>query len=153
MTGPAWSDLLIEGLPPDVVGRCLWPWQTILSGRVALACMSRFGFSFLVRPRGEVEVLDVFTGLISLAAPSYDVFRASVNDASWRQRYLFPELVMRLHSSGKVAAASQCYALAPHPALGGSNPAKGESVDPRFVTIIDAPVWQSICAQSLGHRA
>ena len=31
----------------------------------------------------------------------------------------------------------QCYALAPHPAIGGPNPANGERVDPRLVKYMD----------------
>jgi hypothetical protein len=63
--------------------------------------------------------------------------------------YLLSELVYRLHEAGKVPGPGQCYALAPHPALGGPNPMLDEAIDLRFVMIMDIGVWESLCAQAV----
>lgn len=95
-------------------------------------------------------MLDVLTGQVERVADSYEVFMREVNEQWWRETYLFSELVYQLHEAGKAPGPGQCYALAPHPALGGPNPANGDAIDPRFVMVSDVLVWQSICAQSLG---
>jgi hypothetical protein len=102
-------------------------------GRVGPAFASKFGFLFLRRPEGQVEMLDVFTGQLTQ-----------------QEVYLLSEVVYQLHQAGKVPGPGQCYALCPHPALGSPNPANGEAIDPRFVMVMDMPVWQSLCAQALG---
>jgi hypothetical protein len=144
-----WADLLIDDISPDDFERWLLPWSPVLGGRVAPAFMSKFGTWFLRRPEGHVEMLDVFTGEVSRVADTYDGFVAQVNDRSWQEVYLLSELVFRLHQGGKVAGPGQCYVLAPHPALGGPNPLAGDSVDTRFVMIMDIGVWQHLCVQSV----
>jgi hypothetical protein len=146
----SWPDLLIEDITPDQFRDWLAPWAGIVFGRVAPAFINKFGFWFLRRPEGHVEMLDVFTGQLHRAANSYEDFIQEVNQQSWQEVHLLSELVLRLHDAGKVPGPGQCYALCPHPALGGRNPAKGEAVDPRFVIIVDVGIWQSLCAQSLG---
>lgn len=112
--------------------------------------MSKFGIWFLRRPEGEFEMLDVFTGQLHPIADRYNDFIQEVNEPWWQEVYLLSELIFQLHEAGKVPGPSQCYALAPHPALGGPNPMNGAAVDPNLVMVMDVPVWQSICAQSLG---
>jgi len=146
----AWPDLLIDDITPDQFRNWLSPWTGIVTGSVAPAFMSKFGFWFLRRPEGYVELLDVFTGELQRAADNYEAFVREVNEPWWQEVYLFSELVYQLHEAGKVPRRGQCYALCPHPALGGRNPANGETVDPRFVMVMDVVVWQSLCAQSLG---
>ena len=143
------SDLLIDDLTPDECRDWLAPWSAVVTGRVAPAFVSRFGHWFLRRPEGHVEMLDVFTGRLDRAADDFAAFSREVNEAWWQEVYLLPELVYRLHAARKVPGPGQCYALAPHPALGGPNPANGAAVDVRFVQVMDVPVWQAICAQAL----
>lgn len=95
-------------------------------------------------------MLNAFTGRLERVAPDYEQFAREVNEIWWQELYLFSELVFQLHEVGKVAGPGQCYALAPHPVWGGPNPANGDAVDPRFVTVVDVEVWLCICAQSLG---
>ena len=95
-------------------------------------------------------MLDVFTGDLQLVAETYDDFVEKVNTQLWQEVYLFSELVVQLHEAGKVPGPGQCYALCPHPALGGPNPGNREIVDPKFVMVMDIAVWQSLCAHSLG---
>ena len=68
----------------------------------------------------------------------------------WQEVYLLSELVYQLHQEAKIPGPGQCYALCPHPALGGPNPANGDAVDPKYVMVMDVTVWESLCAQSLG---
>jgi hypothetical protein len=150
MSRLAWADLLIEDISPDQFRDWLAPWDGIVVGRVAPAFLSRFGFWFLRRPEGQVEMLDVFTGQLHRAAETYEEFVREVNEQWWQEVYLLSELVLQLHEARKVPGPDQCYALCPHPALGGPNPANGEIVDPRFVLVMDVAVWQAVCAQALG---
>jgi hypothetical protein len=144
-----WADLLIEDITPDDFQRWLGEWAGFISGPVAPAFLSKFGSWFLRRPEGHVEMLDVFTGAVERMADTYQEFVAQVNEQWWQEAYLLSELVYRLHQAGKVPGPGQCYALAPHPALGGPNPMLDEAVDLRFVMVMDMSVWQSLCEQAV----
>jgi hypothetical protein len=150
MSRLTWADLLIDDIAPDQFRDWIEPWAGVVGGTVAPAFLSKFGFWFLRRPAGAVEMLDVFTGQLQPVADSYEAFVREVNEQWWQEVYLLSELVVQLHEAGKVPGPGQCYALAPHPALGGPNPANGEAVDLRFVQVMDVVVWQSLCAQFLG---
>ena len=150
MTQLQWADLIIDEIPADQFQNWLSPWYNVVDGPVAPAFLTKFGSWFLRRPQGHVEMLDVLNGTITHASTTYDDFVREVNEPWWQEIFLHSELVLQLHHSGKIPGPGQCYALAPHPAFGGPNPMNGDEVDPRFVTIMDVPVWQSICAQALG---
>jgi hypothetical protein len=150
MSRLTWDDLLVQEITPDQFRDWLSPWTGFVTGRVAPAFMSKFGLWFLRRPEGRVEMLDVLTGQMEQMADNYDDFMREVNEQWWHETYLFSKLVYELHQVGKVPGHGQCYALAPHPGLGGANPANGDVIDPKFVQVMDVVVWQSICAQSLG---
>jgi hypothetical protein len=111
--------------------------------------LTKFGSWFLRRPEGHVEMLDVLTGTIGKVADTHEEFVRLVNEPVWQEAYLLSELVNELHQHGTVPGPGRCYALAPHPALGGPNPANGEWVDPRFVMLMDIGLWQTVCAQAL----
>jgi len=145
-----WADLIIEDITPEQFHQWLGPRAGRIGGRVAPAFMSKFGTWFLRRPEGHVGMLDVFTGAVHRMADRYEDFVAEVNQQWWQEVYLLPELVLRLHEAGKVPGPGQCYGLAPHPARGGPNPSNGDTIDPRFVMLLDVAVWQAICAQSVG---
>ena len=141
-----WGDLLIQDITADQFRDWLSPWTGVVTGRVAPAFMSKFGFWFLRRPEGHVEMLDVFTGRLEPIADSYEDFIREVNEQWWQETYLFSESVFEFHQAEKIPGPGQCYALAPHPALGGPNPSVGDAIDPKFVSVADVSVWQSICA-------
>jgi len=149
MTRLTWDDLLVQDITPEQFRDWIAPWSGLVTGQVAPAFLSKFGFWFLRRPEGHVEVLDVFRGELDRVAESYDDFVREVNQVWWQEVYLLSKLVLELHQAGKVPGPGQCYALAPHPALGGPNPHGDTPVDPRFVLVTDILVWQSICAQSI----
>jgi hypothetical protein len=148
-----WSDLLIEPKDETDLRECIRPWQWLVGGQVAPLFFNRFGCSFLLRPEGHVEMLDVFSGEVERVAASHQQFVASVNEPAWQEVYLLSKQVHLLHEQGKIARANECYAIAPHPALGGPNPFLGESLSPARVIVMDCRVWQSICSQALGHEA
>ena len=150
MSRLTWADLLIDDITPDQFRDWIAPWTRVVGGTVAPAFLSKFGVWFLRRPAGAVEMLDVFSGHMQQVADDYEAFVREVNEQWWQEVYLLSELVYQLHEAGKVPGPGQCYALAPHPALGGPNPANGEAVDPQFVQVMDVVVWQSLCAQFLG---
>jgi Domain of unknown function (DUF1851) len=149
MTKLAWDDLLIEVIEPREWMKWFGLWSWAINGRVAPAFLNKFGSLFLRRADGQVEMLDVFSGTVAHLADRYEDFVTLVNQQEWQQTYLLSESVNSLHEAGKVPGPGQCYALAPHPALGGPNPANGDRLDPRFVLIMDIGVWQSLCVQSL----
>lgn len=150
MSPLSWPDLLIEDITPDQFRDWLAPWTGIVVGRVGPLFLNKFGFIFLRRPEGPIEMLDVFTGQLSRVAETYEQFVREVNEQWWQEVYLLSELVYQLHQVDKIPGPGQCYALCPHPALGGPNPANGDAVDPKYVMVMDVTVWESLCAQSLG---
>lgn len=142
-----WDDLIIEEISREEFQQWMEPWIGVIGGRVAPAFLNKFGSWFLRRPEGPVEMLDVLTGTVEQVTDSYEQFTAEVNEQWWQEIYLLSELVLRLHEIGKVPGPGQCYALVPHPALGGPNPANGDAIDPKFVMVMDIVVWQSLCSQ------
>ena len=150
MSRLTWPDLLIEDVTPEQFRDWLAPWAGIVVGRAGPAFANKFGFLFLRRSEGRVEMLDVFTGHLTQVADTYEAFVREVNEPWWQEVYLLSEVVYQLHQAGKVPGPGQCYALCPHPALGSPDPANGEAIDPRFVMVMDMTVWQSLCAQALG---
>lgn len=150
MSQLTWADLLIDDFTPDLCRAWIAPWHGVVDGTFAPAFLNKFGFWFIRRQSGPVEMLDVYTGHLQQVADSYESFVRDVNEQWWQEVYLLSEHVAELHAIGKVPAPGQCYALAPHPAMGGPNPFNGDAIDPRFVLIVDIVVWQAICAQALG---
>jgi hypothetical protein len=142
-----WSDLLIDNITPAECQEWLAHWSRLVSGQLYPEFLHKFGSWFLHRPEGFVEMLDVLNGEVVRVADSHEEFRARVNDRAWQEDYLLSEVVYSLHQAGKVAGPRQCYAIAPHPMLGGPNPTAGQQIDPQFVMIMDINVWQSLCSQ------
>lgn len=98
-----WSDLLTDNITADDFSRWLQPWSTVIGGRVAPAFITKFGTWFLRRPKGPVEMLDVYTGEVERVADTSELFVAEVNDRSWQEIYLLSKLVFQLHQEGLVA--------------------------------------------------
>jgi hypothetical protein len=146
-----WPDLIIANEAP--LPRLLQQWSWRLEGKIAPVFLNKFGSWFFVRPAGAVEYLDVFTGITTAIADSYETFVELVNQREWQEKYLLSRLVFDLHASGKIPGAGQCYAIAPHPALGGPNPSTRDSPSEAQIMIMDLTVWQSICRQALGGPA
>jgi hypothetical protein len=150
MTKLTWADLIIEDISPEQFRDWMAPWNGLVVGRIAPAFMTKFGLWFLRRPEGNVEMLDVLNGTVSRVNDTFDDFVRDINERGWQEANLFSDLVLQLHNVGKIPGPNQCFALAPHPALGGPNPMNGDIINPQLVMVMDIPVWQSICAQSIG---
>ena len=93
MSRLTWPDLLIEDITPDQFRDWLAPWTGVVLGRVGPLFLSKFGFFFLRRPEGHIEMLDVFAGQLSRAADSHEDFIRDVNEQWWQEVYLLSELV------------------------------------------------------------
>lgn len=153
MTRLTWADLLIQDITPEECQHWLEPWSWLVSGHLAPEFLNKFGSWFFRRPEGHVEMLDVLNGKVEKVADTYEDFIGLVNQQRWQELYLLSELVYNLHQQEKIPGQKQCYALAPHPAIGGPNPTNNDPIDPRFVSIMDIGVWQGLCAQFLqGSR-
>lgn len=143
-----WPDLLIQDISAEAFQRWLQPWSSVIGGRVAPAFMNQFGTWFLRRPEGHVEMLDVFTGEVSLAADTYEQFVADVNDVSWQEVYLLSPwssgCIKRARSRGRTNAMPW-----PRIPLGGPNPLAGDEVDTRFVMVLDIALRQDLCARAV----
>jgi hypothetical protein len=149
MSRLTWDDLLIREFSQDDCRRWLEPWSWLVGGVLAPEWLNKFGSWFFRRPEGHVEMLDVLTGTIEKVADSYQQFIAFANQPAWQEVYLLSRRVYELHERGTIPGAGQCYALAPHPLLGGPNPISGEPVDPGFVMVMDIGAWQFFCSQLL----
>lgn len=144
-----WSDLLVQEVAPEDLMSWLGPWSQVIGGPVALEFINKFGVWFLRRPEGPIDMLDVLSGDLVRVAESHDQFVGLVNTQAWQETYLLSKLVYQLHQEGKIPAADQCYALAPHPAFGTPNPMQGEPVDTKHVMVLPIKIWQHFCVQSV----
>lgn len=148
-----WDDLLIQNVEENLLERNLPPWSFVLKGECAPVFLNRFGSWFLRRRDGSVDMLDVLDGSVLRVCAPGEPFERYVNTLAWQERYLLSLAVFDLHRAGKIASGTQCYAIAPHPALGGPNPSVGQGLRPESTSVVDLGVWQSLCRQSLGGPA
>src|SRR5215471_8357228 len=95
MSRLTWPDLLIEGITPNQCRDWLTPWRGVVAGSFTPAFLNKFGFWFLRRPAGQVEILDVFTGKLEQVTQTYEELVRDVNEQWWQETYLFSELVQR----------------------------------------------------------
>jgi hypothetical protein len=120
-----------------------------LQGEVAPVFLNRFGSWFLKRRDGSVHLLEVLEGTVHHVADSFDKFSSLVNAVQWQEDYLLSKQVFALHRAGLIATGTQCYAV-PHPCQGFPDPRVEGELNPRFTTLVDLNVWQSICRQAVG---
>ena len=145
-----WADLLIQDVTEEDFGRWITCWSGSVGGRAAVVFLNKFGVWFLRRSEGGVDMLDVFTGDVSRVADSLEAFHTQVNEPAWQEVYLASRLVYALHEQGKIPGPGECYAVVPHPALGGPNPLIADDIDPQRIMIMPMYAWQSLCAQSVA---
>ena len=148
----AWDDLLIQDVGSEEVERWIDEWGGVLQGFGALAFLNMFGVWFVRRPKGVVDMFDVFTGEIERVAGSPEELATLVNDPAWQRVYLLSALVGELHAAGTIPKRGECYGVVPPAPLGGPNPMDGDTVPLGQVTTMSIFAWQRICAVSLRGR-
>ncbi|EOA03836.1 hypothetical protein HFRIS_015801 [Herbaspirillum frisingense GSF30] len=104
-----------------------------------------FGDLFYQNRSGAVFKLDVLEGGASQIADTIQQFTELMNSGKWQEYHLLSEGVALLKQKGLERSPLQFFGFAPHPALAGK-------IDWSRVMPLDAVVWHSICAQSLGIR-
>ncbi|QBP73581.1 hypothetical protein E2K99_00445 [Herbaspirillum huttiense] len=144
MKNLSWNDLFVDASLLDF--KALFSeWPGLIKGEVAPIGASVFGDLFYQNRSGAVFKLDVLEGGVSQIADTMQQFSELMNSEKWREYHLLSEGVALLKQKGLERSALQFFGFAPHPALAGK-------IDWSRVMLLDAVVWNSICAQSLGIR-
>ena len=145
MTQLCWSEIFIDASELDF-GALLSEWPDVVAGPIGPIGASAFGDLYFQRPDGRVERLDVLEGCVHTVADNFAEFQRMINSPKWQEEHLLTSGIALLLERGMQRGAGQFYGFAPHPALAGQ-------VDWSSVMLLDAPVWHSICSQTLGSPA
>jgi len=145
MTQLGWADIFLDASELDF-GQLFGEWSGVVTGQLRPIGASVFGDCYFERPSGAVERLNVLDGEVEHVAASFEEFSRLMNSREWQEESLLTEGVALLIERGVRRAPGQFYGFAPHPALTGR-------IDWKRVMPLDAIVWHSICAQSLGKSA
>lgn len=148
------ADLLIDaGAHPEIAD---WfaVWDTVLPAALAgerrmPLFASRFGTLFFARPDGSCHMLDVFFGEVQELAPDAATLALFLREPSWRETYLLAASVRALAATGIAARGTECYAIAPHPAVGGPDPWAELALDPAAIMVLEGARWQEQCVEFL----
>lgn len=129
-------------------------WDTLLPRRLAgeprtALFASRFGTLFYARPDGSCHMLDVFFGEVQELAPDIATLAEFVRNPAWQETYLLAASVRALAATGVVARGTECYAIAPHPAVGGPDPWAEAVLDPAAIMVLEGGCWQALCVDFL----
>jgi len=148
------SDLLIDAAAHPEVADWFAVWDTILPRGVAGELReplfaSRFGTLFYARPDGTCFMLDVFFGDVQELAPDIATLAEFVSNPAWQETYLLAASVRALAATGIFARGTECYAIAPHPAVGGPDPWAEEVLDPAAIMVLEGGPWQGLCVDFL----
>lgn len=146
--------LLIDAAAQPGVADWFAVWDTILPRSLAGGpreplFASRFGTLFYARPDGACFMLDVFFGEVQELAPDVATLAEFARDPAWQETYLLAASVRALAAAGVVAHGTECYAIAPHPAVGGPDPWAEEVLDPAAIMVLEGETWQALCVDFL----
>jgi hypothetical protein len=130
----AWEGLLPRGLAGES--------RTVLFA-------SRFGTLFFARPDGSCHMLDVFFGEVQEVASDAATLGEFLREPSWLETYLLAASVRALAVAGVVARGTECYAIAPHPAVGGPDPWAEPVLSPASIMVLEGARWQEQCVAFL----
>lgn len=148
------SALLIEAGEHPEIAEWFAVWDTVLpaaaSAEVRIPLFaSRFGTLFYARPDGSCHMLDVFFGEVQELAPDTATLALFLREPSWQETYLLAASVRALAAAGTAARGTECYAIAPHPAVGGPDPWAETVLDPAAIMILEGARWQEQCVEFL----
>jgi hypothetical protein len=130
------------------VWEALLPQGVVGQPRTALFA-SRFGTLFHSHPDGSCHMLDVFFGEVQELAPDPATLGAFLREPSWQETYLLAGSVRALAAAGIFALGTECYAIAPHPAVGGPDPWAEPVLDPASIMVLEGARWQELCVDFL----
>ena len=142
MNSLTWNDIFVDAALLDFYGLLL-EWPGLVTGQIRPIGASVFGDLFYERRSGEVEKLDVLDGGVHVIADSIQKFSEFMNSREWQEHHLLSEGVALLVEKGFSRAPGEFYGFAPHPAFAGK-------IDWSKAMPLDAAVWNSICAQTVG---
>jgi hypothetical protein len=137
-----WDDLFVDATLLDFHA-LLSEWSGLKVGQIRPIGASVFGDLFFERRSGEVMKLDVLEGGVNPVAASFQQFGELMNSPEWQEMHLLSQGVVLLKEKGVSRGLGQFFGFAPHPSLVGR-------IDWARVMPLDAVVWNSICAQTLG---
>ena len=148
------SDLLIDAAAHPEVADWFAVWDTILPRGLAgeprqPLFASRFGTLFYARQDGTCCMLDVFFGEVQELAPDVATLALFLREPSWQETYLLASSVRAAAAAGRVARGTECYAIAPHPAVGGPDPWAEACLDPAALMVLEGARWQEQCVDFL----
>ena len=138
----SWNDLFVDASLLDF-NALLSEWPGLEAGEIRPIGASAFGDLFFERRSGGVMKLDVLEGGVHLIAASFQQFGELMNSPKWQEQHLLSQGVALLKEKGVPRGPSQFFGFAPHPSFVGK-------IDWARVMPLDAAVWNSICAQTLG---
>lgn len=146
--------LLIDAATQPEIADWFAVWDTILPRGLAGEAReplfaSRFGTLFYARPDGACFMLDAFFGDVQELAPDIATLAEFARDPAWQETYLLAASVRALAAAGVVAHGTECYAIAPHPAVGGPDPWAEEVLDPAAIMVLEGGPWQALCVDFL----
>lgn len=145
MDSLTWDDLFVEADRLDF-NSLLLEWPGLVKGQIRPIGASVFGDLYFELRTGEVQKIDVLEGGVHSVAENFQQFTGMMNSRGWQEQNLLSEGVALLKERGVERGAGQFYGFAPHPTFTGK-------IDWSRVMPLDAVVWNSICAQSLGGAA
>lgn len=142
MNSLTWNDLFVDATDLDFE-RLLAEWPGLITEEIRPLGASVFGDLFFERRAGEVDKLDVLEGGLHCIANSFQEFSEFMNSPEWQEQHLLSQGVALLKEKGLSRAPGQFFGFVPHPEFTGK-------IDWSKVMPLDAVVWNSICAQTLG---
>ncbi len=148
------GELLIDAAAHPEIVDWFAVWDTILPRGLAgeprqPLFASRFGTLFYARQDGTCCMLDVFFGEVQELAPDVATLAEFAREPAWQETYLLAASVRALHAAGVVARGTECYAIAPHPAVGGPDPWAEDRLDPAAIMVLEGGPWQALCVDFL----
>lgn len=137
-----WNDLFVDASLLDF-NALLSQWPGLEAGEIRPIGASVFGNLFFELRSGEVMKLDVLEGGVHPVAHSFQQFGEFMNSPEWQEQNLLSQGVALLIERGISRGRDQFFGFVPHPSFLGK-------IDWSRVMPLDAVVWNSICAQTLG---
>jgi hypothetical protein len=127
--------------PSDAdIARAVKLWPELSGKRVRPLLVTAFGDIYVETEVGEVLVASPIELTCERIAPSVQELEKLFSDQGWAEEQLITELALLAKERGKIRAAHQVYAVAPHPCFTGK-------LQVENLTTMDLHIWHHICSQ------